>query len=168
MYLSKQSLLGFTLSMLASLSFAQEPFDYPKAMISKFSSIAEKEVVGRIRRIDPWENYAKRSSTCIQAPMICAVLAAELRVAVVDIMRFSDSEVSGVVIIHIRDRLAVGDYVKYRFPKTISELAAITDRVNNEPLNSVPTCQWSKNSNSQTEGVVCDSWNYATLDYPWW
>lgn len=141
------------------------PYDAPKSLVMKFTTIAGSEAIGRIKRIDYWHPYAKK--TCNNAPM-CEVLARELRVAVVDVAKSNDEEISWAVIIHYKDRLTAGDFLRFKFPSVRHELGDARGRIGNQPLESVPSCQWSViETSSPKEGVVCDSWKFTALSYPW-
>jgi len=158
--------LLFCLSTTPAL-YAQDfvPYDAPKTLAEKFTTIAGSDAIGRIKRIDYWHPYAKK--TCKNAPM-CEVLARELRVAVVDVAKSNDEEISWAVIIHYKDHLTAGGFLRFKFPSFRHELGDARGRIGNQPLESVPSCQWSViETSSPKEGVVCDSWKFTALSYPW-
>lgn len=156
-------------ALQSSAAVSQSPNFVPSPRItSNWNRLAGTEVVGQIRRFEPWEKFADEN-LCRRAPEMCATLAANLRVGLAEIAKTGSESIVWPVVIPIAHKLREEDFIRFRMPEQPALAQPVTTS-KNQILTTLPSCRWSdmnETSCLKTAGVVCDDWSYHSLDYLW-
>lgn len=139
------------------------PFTPPANMVQKWASLADQNVVGRVRKIEPWKKY-ERFAPCDADPKVCQLIEQHLLVLTLDVAKSPDGDVMWLVSIPDDQRPKVGYYVQFTLPTTAKELGA--GAYGKDTKLIVPKCKWGKvDLDKPVEGVICDKWNYQQMPY---